>query len=55
MSEAEIKEAARLERNAYYRAWRAKNKDKVKENNRKYWEKKAAQKAASAAAASSGG
>ena len=31
MSDAEIKEAARLERNAYYRAWRAKNKDKVKE------------------------
>lgn len=29
----------------YYRQWRAKNKDKVRENNRRYWERRAAKKA----------
>lgn len=43
MSDAERKEAARQARNAYHRAWRAKNKDKVKANNDRYWEKKAEQ------------
>ncbi len=28
----------------YYREWRRKNPDKVREKNRRYWEKKAAQK-----------
>ena len=36
-----MKESARQARNAYYKAWRAKNKDKVKANNERYWEKKA--------------
>ena len=38
MSENEIVEARR----AYYRNWKAANKDKVRESNRKYWIKYAA-------------
>jgi hypothetical protein len=34
-------------RKEYYRKWRAANKDKVKQHNRRYWEKKAAELAAS--------
>lgn len=34
---------AREKRLEYYRNWRANNKDKVREANRKYWEKKAQQ------------
>lgn len=30
-------------RKAYYREWRKKNPDKVRESNRRYWEKKAAE------------
>lgn len=30
-------------RRAYQRKWRAENKDKVKEHNRRYWLKKAAE------------
>lgn len=26
----------------YHKEWRAKNKDKVRESNRRYWEKRAA-------------
>ena len=33
--------AAREARNAYQRAWRAKNPDRVREINNRYWEKKA--------------
>lgn len=36
----ELTEAARLERNRYVREWRAKNKERVKEINRRYWERK---------------
>lgn len=32
-------------RRAYQRKWRAENKDKVKEHNRRYWLKKAAEMA----------
>ena len=28
-------------RREYYRKWRARNKDKIRETNRRYWEKKA--------------
>ena len=41
MNEKEIAELARIERNQYHREWRAKNPDKVKERNRKYWERRA--------------
>ena len=36
------KEAARQARNAYARAWRAKNRDKVRQYNADYWARKAA-------------
>lgn len=35
-------EAARQVRNAYYRQWRANNRDKVKRYNADYWARKAA-------------
>lgn len=41
MSEKELREAALNVRREYQREWRAKNKDKVAANNRRYWEKKA--------------
>ena len=40
-TKGQMSEAARQARNAAARAWRAKNKDKVKEYNRRYWENKA--------------
>lgn len=40
-----IEERAREERREYYRKWRAKNPDKVREHNRRYWEKRAALRA----------
>ena len=40
-SKGTISEAARQARNAAAKVWRAKNKDKVREYNRRYWEKKA--------------
>lgn len=44
MDETGKKEATwRDERRAYYRNWRAKNKERVKQYNRKYWEKLARQ------------
>lgn len=39
-----LEELARKERTEYYRQWRAKNKDKVRENNRRYWERRAAKR-----------
>ena len=43
---AQIEEQARAARVAYFREWRKKNPDKVKENNRRYWEKRSARLAA---------
>lgn len=45
MAELTLEERAREERREYFRQWRAKNPDKVRENNRRYWEKRAAKKA----------
>lgn len=42
---------AREARNAYARAWRAKNRDKVKQYNETYWQKKAAAQNGEATAA----
>lgn len=39
-------EAAREARRAYFKAWRARNKDKVRQANERFWAKKAAQAAA---------
>lgn len=41
--ERKMSEDARNARNAYYRAWRAKNPDKVRSSNERYWSKKAAE------------
>ena len=41
-----IEEIAREERLAYFREWRANNKDKVKKHNATYWEKRAKQRIA---------
>jgi hypothetical protein len=43
-------EEARKAKNAYARAWRAANKDKVRQYNENYWQKKAAQNGEAAAA-----
>ena len=37
----DIEKIAREERNAYFREWRTKNKDKVKAINKRYWENRA--------------
>lgn len=36
----ELSEEAKQARKEYRREWRARNKDKVAESNRRYWEKK---------------
>ena len=38
--EKAIRQKVLMEQRAYKKEWRAKNKDKVKESNRKYYEKK---------------
>ena len=38
--EAEVREQIRAAQRAYKREWRAKNKDKVKASNDRYWLKK---------------
>lgn len=42
----DLEKIAREERNAYFREWRAKNKDKVKAINKRYWENRARSNAA---------
>lgn len=47
MTEKEIQELVRAEKAKYVREWRAKNPEKVKAANQRYWERKAiARKAA---------
>lgn len=43
MTEFELEERARLEKNRYLREWRAKNRDKVKAQNARYWKRRALQ------------
>lgn len=45
-SEKKLDEQARTVRAAYFKEWRRKNPDKVRENNRKYWQRRAARLAA---------
>lgn len=45
MAVTTLQEQAREERREYFRQWRAKNPDKVRENNRRYWERRAARRA----------
>ena len=40
----ELENAARIERNEYYRKYRAANKDKIKRINENYWKRKAEKK-----------
>ena len=40
-----LSDAAREARNAASREWRMKNKERVQEYNRRYWERKAAKEA----------
>ena len=42
---AEEAEQARKARNEYAREWRARNRDKVRANNERYWARKAAKAA----------
>lgn len=46
VSEKKLDEQARAMRAEYFREWRRKNPDKVRENNRKYWQRRAARLAA---------
>ena len=48
MNNVDIEKAREAQR-AYARAWRAKNKDRVRENNLRYWAKRAEREAAEAA------
>ena len=41
MDNAKLKRAAAEERKAYFKAWRAANKEKTAEHRRRYWEKRA--------------
>jgi len=41
MSEEQIMELVRQEKNRYAKEWRRKNPDKVAANNRRYWQRKA--------------
>lgn len=45
MAATTLQGRAAEERREYFRQWRAKNKDKVRENNRRYWERRAEKKA----------
>lgn len=49
MSKKEITEAAAEARRQYQKNWYAKNRDKVKEYHKRYWERKAADTAAAKA------
>ena len=44
MQQTKLDELAKAERRAYFKAWRAKNKDKVRVHNQRYWQKRAAAK-----------
>lgn len=41
MTERELKEKAQEQKRAYQRDWYARNRDKAKDRNRRYWERKA--------------
>jgi len=41
---ANMSDAAKIEMREYYKKYREKNKDKIRERNREYWEKRAAKR-----------
>ena len=53
MRDQEPMNAAREERNRYYKEYRAKNKEKIREINKRYWERKATKRRNEYAEASS--
>lgn len=44
MNKQKLERAAKDERNAYYRAYRRNNKEKIKEHQKRYWQRKAEEK-----------
>ncbi len=46
MADKDVQELARRERNEYHKKWRARNPDKVRAKNQRYWEKKAREREA---------
>lgn len=44
MNKNELERKAREERNAYYREYRKKNKERISEHQKRYWQRKAEQK-----------
>jgi hypothetical protein len=44
VNKAELERMVAEERKAYFKAWRAANKEKTAEHRRRYWEKKALEK-----------
>lgn len=46
LSKQDLKDLAREEQNRYQREWRAKNKDRVKAMNERYWRKRVAKQIA---------
>jgi len=44
MTDQQLQDKAREERNSYQREWRAKNKDRVRAINARYWENRVRQK-----------
>ena len=41
IEERNVEELVKAEKREYYRQYRAKNRDRVNANNRRYWEKRA--------------
>lgn len=41
---ANLEEAIKAEQRAYFRKWRANNKDKVRKHNENYWKKRVLQR-----------
>lgn len=44
MSDKELEKKAKEERNAYFREYRRKNRERIAEHQKRYWLKKAAEK-----------
>jgi len=44
MTQTQLDELAKEERRAYFKAWRAANPEKVKQQNQNYWRKRADRK-----------
>lgn len=54
MENSKVEEMANQERREYFKQWRAKNPDKVKQHNQTYWAKRALRKKAELEVAQNG-